>query len=164
MGLVLVRYGEIALKGRNRPMFLRRLRRNIRASLAAYGLQAEVFTPGRRALVHTPDPAAALEPLSRVFGVVSASPVVTVQPDVDAIVTEALLQATTENVGPGRTFRIVARRADKTFPILSPELERQIGAAVVDRLGASVDLSSNADVTIGIEVSGDAAMVFSRKV
>lgn len=164
MGLVLVRYGEIALKGRNRPMFLRRLRRNIRASLAAYGLQAEVYTPGRRALVHTFNPVAALEPLSRVFGVVSASPVVSVEPELNAILTEALLQATRENVGPGRTFRIMARRTDKTFPILSPELERRVGATVVDHLGASVDLSSRADVTIGIEVSADAAMVYSRKV
>lgn len=164
MGLILVRYGEIALKGRNRPMFLRRLRRNIRASLAASGLPAEVFTQGRRAFVHTANPIAALEPLSRVFGVVSASPVVSVEPELDAIVTEAVLQATHEQVGPGRTFRIVARRTDKTFPILSPELERQVGAAVVAGLGASVDLSGRADVTIGIEVSEDAAMVYSKKV
>ncbi|MFO7698500.1 MAG: tRNA uracil 4-sulfurtransferase ThiI [Anaerolineae bacterium] len=164
MGLVLVRYGEIALKGRNRPMFLRRLRRNIRASLAAYGLQGEVFTRGRRAFVHTLDPIAALEPLSRVFGVVSASPVASVEPDLDAILTEALLQATKEGLGPGRTFRIVARRADKTFPILSPELERQVGAAVVARHGATVDLSRKADVTIGIEVCEDTAMVYSRTI
>jgi thiamine biosynthesis protein ThiI len=164
MGLVLVRYGEIALKGRNRPMFLRRLRRNIRASLAAYGLLGEVTTRGRRALVNTPDPVAALEPLSRVFGVVSASPVVCVEPELDAILAEALQQATGEGLGPGRTFRIMARRTDKTFPILSPELERQVGAAVVAQHGATVDLSRKADVTIGIEISQDTAMVYSKTV
>ena len=93
MGLVLVRYGEIALKGRNRPLFLRRLRRNIRATLAACGLQGTVFSSGRRIYIDTPSPWEALDPLSRVFGIVSASPVSSVAPDLAAITAEALEQA-----------------------------------------------------------------------
>jgi thiamine biosynthesis protein ThiI len=162
MGLVLVRYGEIALKGRNRPAFLRRLRRNIRASLAASGLASEVVTAGRRAYVRTADPRAALEPLSRVFGVVSASPVTSVPPALSTIIAEVLLQAADACLGPERTFRVMVRRVDKSFPLLSPDVARQAGAAVVERYGATADLSKEAEVTIGIEITRDSALVFSN--
>ena len=164
MHTVLVRYGEIALKGRNRPAFLRRLRRNIRASLAAHGLEGQVHTRGRRAYVSTYHPHAALEPLSRVFGVVSASPVMSVTPDMDAILAELLSQAQDAGLGASSTFRIKARRADKSFAVLSPEIERLTGSAVVDRFQATVDLSAEASLTIGIEVDCDRAMVYSRTV
>jgi thiamine biosynthesis protein ThiI len=162
MGLVMVRYGEIALKGRNRPAFLRRLRRNIRAALAANGLEGEVVTAGRRAYVRTMDPVSALEPLSRVFGVVSASPVTSVPPALSTIIPEVLVQAADAGLGPGRTFRVMARRTDKTFSHLSPDVERRVGAAVIERYGAAVDLSKQAEVTIGIEIGRDAALVFSK--
>ncbi len=161
MGLVLVRYGEIALKGRNRPFFLRRLRRNIRAALTASGLQGTVYSGGRRIYIDTPFPWEALDPLSRVFGVVSASPVSSVAPDLAAVTAEALEQARHEELGPGRTFRIMARRSDKSFSMLSPQVEEHVGASVVSDTGATVDLSRQAEVSIGIEISSESAMVYS---
>jgi thiamine biosynthesis protein ThiI len=58
-----------------------------------------------------------------------------------------------------RTFRITAQRADKSFPFLSPEVGRQVGAAVVAATGARVDLS-NAQVDIGIEIQPARALIF----
>ena len=78
MGLILLRYGEVAIKGGNRHLFISRLRRNIRDCLAANHLTGEVTSEGQRILVRTEQVEEALAPLSRVFGIVSLSPVVEV--------------------------------------------------------------------------------------
>jgi tRNA uracil 4-sulfurtransferase len=164
MGLVLIRYGEIALKGRNRPAFLRRLEHNIRACLAAHGLEGTVSRSGQRIYVKTPDAQAALDPLSRVFGIVSLSPVISVPREMDAIRAEALRQAEHHSLGLGQSFRVRVRRADKSFPLLSPEVGRLIGASIVERTGAPVDLSRAADVTIGVEIMSDEALVYGQTI
>ena len=119
MNLILLRYGEIGLKGRNRHEFVRRLRRNVRACLKAHGIEGEVVSVGRRVYVRTArfaDPGAAraqeaLEPLSRVFGLVSLSPAREVARDIEAIVSECVRQAKAAGVRPGVSYRVRARRA-----------------------------------------------------
>jgi tRNA uracil 4-sulfurtransferase len=161
MGLILLRYGEVALKGRNRHLWLRRLRRNIRACLEQTGLEGTVQSMGQRVYVDTPTPDAALEPLQRVFGLVSLSPVAVTALDLDAITAEALRQAQEAGLDSSCSFRVQARRANKAFPLNSTQVNWHVGAAVARQFGASVDLSRNADVTIGIEIS-DRAMLFHR--
>ncbi|HOG48452.1 MAG TPA: tRNA 4-thiouridine(8) synthase ThiI, partial [Anaerolineae bacterium] len=85
MGLILLRYGELALKGGNRPVFLRKLRRNVRACLRASGLEGQVESAGSRLFVHTGQVEQAIAPLQRVFGVVSLSPVVETPRDLEAM-------------------------------------------------------------------------------
>jgi len=162
MGLILLRYGEIALKGRNRGVFVRQLRHNIRAALKAHGVRAEVRSVGSRVYARTDDVEAALEPLSRVFGLVSLSPVAEVPREMGAIAEECVRQARAAGVGPNRSFRVRARRSDKTFPHISPEIDRIAGEAVIAATDGRVDLSNNADVTIGVEVGQDAALVYGR--
>ncbi len=161
MGLILLRYGEVALKGRNRHIWLRRLRRNIRACLERTGLEGTVSSAGQRIYVDTPTPEAALEPLRRVFGLVSLSPVTVTALDLEAITAEALHHAEEAGLDPSRSFRIQARRANKAFPLNSPQINQHVGAAMVRRFGASVDLSRDVDITIGIEIT-DRAMLFHR--
>ncbi|NLD73742.1 MAG: tRNA 4-thiouridine(8) synthase ThiI [Chloroflexi bacterium] len=160
MGLILLRYGELALKGKNRVAFLRQLRRNIRACLKENGLTGEVTSAGQRVYVETEQVEEALEPLSRVFGLASLSPVVEVERDIDAIVREAVRQAETAGVRPGVSFRVDARRADKTFPHISPEINRLAGGAIHEALHGDVDLSKAADVTIGVDVRAERAMIY----
>ncbi len=162
MGLILLRYGEIALKGRNRGVFVRQLRHNIRAALKAHGVRAEVRSVGSRVYARTDDVEAALEPLSRVFGLVSLSPVAEVPREMGAIAEECVCQARAAGVGPNRSFRVRARRSDKTFPHISPEIDRIAGEAVIAATDGRVDLSNNADVTIGVEVGQEAALVYGR--
>jgi len=162
MGLILLRYGEIALKGRNRGDFLRQLRRNVRAALKAYGLSGEVRSLGRRVYVRTDDVEAALDPLSRVFGLVSLSPVVEAPRDMEAIAAECVRQARQAGVGPNVSFRVRARRSDKTFAYISPEINRIAGEAIVAATRGRVDLSNAADVTIGVEVGHECALVYGR--
>jgi thiamine biosynthesis protein ThiI len=114
--------------------------------------------------VYTDQVEEALEPLSRVFGLVSLSPVQEVPPNIEAIVESAVEQARGAGLDSRSTFRVRARRSDKSFAYTSPEIDRMAGAAVVEATGAGVDLSREADVTIGVEVRRDKTMVYARVV
>ncbi|MGC9360493.1 MAG: tRNA uracil 4-sulfurtransferase ThiI [Anaerolineae bacterium] len=162
MGLVLLRYGEIALKGRNRPFFLRALRRNVRACLRAHDLKGTVTSRGQRVYVETEHVGEALGPLQRVFGVVSLSPVTSVAQDIDAIVRAGVEEAVAAGVRGGVSYRVQARRADKSFPLISPEINRVVGEAIYQATRGDVDLSRDADVTIGVEVHRDRALIYGR--
>ena len=88
MSLILVRYvGEIGIKGKNRSLFVRRLRRNLRYALKKTEIVGRVWSEGQRIYVEVDDRAldAALHVLSRVFGIASISPVQRVASDLDAI-------------------------------------------------------------------------------
>jgi len=164
MGLIVIRYGEIGLKGKNRPYFVKRLRRNIRDCLKRNDLIGEVRSVGQRVYVQVEDVERAVEKLRDVFGVVSLSPAQEVPADIEAITAEALRVAHEAGLDEGRTFRMKSRRADKTFPLTSPEINRRVGAQVHEVTGAQVDLSNEADLTIGVEVHRDHALLFGQTV
>jgi thiamine biosynthesis protein ThiI len=168
MALLLLRYGEIALKGQNRAYFYRKLRRNVRQCLKANSIDGEVWQEGQRLYLQTGQPEAAVEAVRRVFGLVSLSPVEVVvaenrHPSLEAIGRTAVDVARQAGLGPGRTFRISARRADKSFPLVSPEVERRVGAAVVAATQAPVDLEAP-EVEIGIEIQPGRALVFGETI
>lgn len=163
MGLILVRYGEVALKGNNRGQFIKRLRRNIRDCLKRHGLGGEVRSSRGRIMVETDDVQAAVEGIRKVFGVVSLSPVVEVPSSMDYIKEEALRLAHTLDLSETVTFRVRSRRADKTFPLTSPEIDKEVGACIVLETGARVDLKKP-EFTIGIEVRREATYVYGRVV
>ena len=162
MGLILLRYGELALKGQNRPVFTRRLRHNVRACLRENEIPGQVDVVGSRLFVTTDEVERAIPALQRVFGVVSLSPVLEAPRDMNTMAAQAVRIARAAGVGSGRSFRIQARRGDKSFPLTSPEIDRELGAAVVDATGAPVDLSDAADVTIGVEVSGNRVLLYGQ--
>lgn len=162
MGLILIRYGEIALKGQNRGFFFRKLRRNVRKCLKANGIQGEVWQDGQRIYLRTDDVQAAIEAVSRVAGIVSLSPVREVEADLSAISIEAVRAARAASLGPSRSFRVRARRADKSFPHISPEIERHVGAAIVEATHARVQLKGKVDLEIGVEVQPNQALVFGE--
>ncbi len=162
MGLILIRYGEIGLKGQNRSYFLRRLRRNLRQSLKACDVEGRVWQDGQRLYITTSQVEQATDAGSRVFGVVSLSPVSETRADLDAVTEEATALALRAGLNRSGSFRVSARRADKAFPLISPEIERRVGAEVVAVTGARVDLSRNADMEIGVEIQPGRALVYGQ--
>jgi thiamine biosynthesis protein ThiI len=164
MGLVLIRYGEIALKGQNRTFFFRKLRRNVRKCLKANDIPGTVWQEGQRIYLETDQVEAAVEAVQRVFGIVSLSPVQVVPAEMDTIAVEGVAVAQRTALGPARTFRVRARRSDKSFPYISPEIERRLGEAIVMDTGARVDLSKNAEVEIGVEVQPGRALIFGETI
>lgn len=161
MSSVVVHYGELALKGRNRPWFINTLVRTIRRALQDLDV-VDVRAMIGRVIVRL-GPGASWEEvrdrLARLPGIGNFAHATRVAPDVEEIA-RAVVAAL-----PGRTaksFRITARRADKRFPVPTPDIERAIGSRVQAATGWPVDLS-RPDLTIRIEVlSSDAYFSFER--
>lgn len=127
MATILVRYGEIALKGRNRGQFEQQLHRNLKGALQ--DLEATVIRHHGRFSVNCPDTALqqATMLLSRIFGLVSFSPVYETALDIEAI-KETATGIVKELPAGKKTFKIMARRSNKEFPFSSPELNQILGA------------------------------------
>jgi len=164
VSLIVIRYGEIGLKGKNKGYFVKRLRQSIRDCLKQHDITGEVRSVGQRVYVQVEDVERAGEKLRDVFGVVSLSPAQEVPADIGAIKAEALRVAQRAGLGEKRSFRMQSRRADKAFPLTSLEINRLVGAHVHEASGARVDLSDEADLTIGVEVRRDHALVFGQTV
>jgi thiamine biosynthesis protein ThiI len=159
--VAIVHYAEISLKGDNRPLFLRQLRQNVERALADLGPATVHRFPGRLVvdLEAHPDPAAVRDRIVRVCGVAS----VCLGLRADASL-EAMKQAVASLVD-GRefgSFRISARRAFKTYPRTSVELNRELGAFVLERAHARVDLR-DPELNIHLEVLPGEAFVYTDR-
>ncbi len=147
----LVRYGEIALKGRPvRRRFEERLARNMADCLRRYEIEGTVRRIRGRIVVETPDAREACSQLRRVFGVVSSSPCRTTESRMNSI-EDAALGLASDLLGPAATFAVDTNRGLKAFPLTSPEVNGQIGEQIRKTTGAKVDLV-NPSVTIGIDI------------
>ena len=163
--MIVLRYGELFLKGANRPHFESLLRRNVERALA--GLPgAKLERAQGRLFVHTPEEseAEAAQRLSKVFGFSSLSRAVPVEPDLEKIGAAALKQVEAALASGPRpaTFRVQVKRPDKRFPYPSPEIGRQVGSVIYDATGIAVDLS-NPELTVGVEVGSTRTFVFTGK-
>ncbi|MDR5694092.1 MAG: tRNA uracil 4-sulfurtransferase ThiI [Armatimonadota bacterium] len=162
--LYLVSYGEVALKGGNRPFFLRRLVRNVEEALEGLG-EVQVRERFGRILVHT---GAAeehvLSRLRRVFGVTSVSPAWAVPWDVEEIARAArsLVEEALTRDSPS-TFKVDTRRADKRFPLTSMELNARIGAFLQEQFPHLRVRLEDPDLVISIEIREE-AYLYSRRI
>lgn len=153
---VLAKVGEASLKGRNRRRFLEALRRNLKAALR--GLDARIETGGSVLVIAVSDELAANEVasrLERVFGFAAASVCLRCERDAEVIADVAMLAF--ERVRPA-TFAVRVRRRDKSFPLTSQDLEREIGAAIQQRTALPVDLS-DPGLELRVELDVGAAYV-----
>ena len=161
MNSVVVHYQEIALKGRNRPWFIARLVRNIKTATSDLNVTRVTTKMGRiEVMLGSPD---AWEPvagrLRHVFGIANFSRAALVPLDIDGIA-EAILN----DLGDLRvsTFRVSAKRADKRFPLTSPQIEREVGGRIKEAKGWTVDLD-NPEFTIHVEaLTGEAFYHFGK--
>lgn len=155
-----VHYSEIALKGKNRPLFTKMLRRNIRRSLRGLGDVGVEHISGRFIVKTEADESEVHSRLSRVFGVSWFARATVVEEDLESIRTAVLRSM--DAMAPDRTFRVVARRADKSFPLNSMVLAADLGAALVKKTGAKVDLAEP-DITLHVDVLRGRALVYSQR-
>jgi len=161
MACVVVRYHEIALKGGNRQRFVARLVQNLRDATAGLGVREARSLPGRIVLwcADDADVDAVGARVATTFGVVNYSRAEETALDVEAVRVAAVALA--ERARP-RSFRIATRRANKQFPLTSPELNALLGASVQARTGAAVDLDG-AELTITVEVLPRSVFVSGAK-
>lgn len=156
--LLLVRYGEISLKGRNRKMFEDLLLRNIKNALEGLAIDNIQRTYGRL-YIETADWQGAAERLRKVFGIVSMSPVLKVGLDLEAIKAGAV-QVMTQ--AKPKTFKVETRRPNKDFPMSSPELSQALGGHILRSVpGLSVDVH-NPEMVLNVEVRREAAYIYCQ--
>lgn len=152
--VVLIKYGELSLKGLNRSTFEDILVRNIREKIAPLGLyevkkfqSTMVVTP----LHENPDIDEAVRRISRVFGIAGLSRALVCEKDIDEIKKSACEYL----CGPLRSaasFKVTAKRSDKKFPYTSPEICDKVGGYILSQIkGIKVDVH-NPEVTVTVEV------------
>jgi len=131
--MVLVRYGEIILKGYNRPVFEDALVKNIRKAIKDEGdvnitrAQATIYI---EPLGSEEQADAIVEKLKKVFGIVSIVVAYKTEKSIDAAVEE--IKSKFESVLRGaKTFKVEAKRADKKFPLKSPEICAEVGGRLL---------------------------------
>ncbi|MGH9313634.1 MAG: tRNA uracil 4-sulfurtransferase ThiI [Vicinamibacterales bacterium] len=162
MKSVIVHYQEIALKGRNRPWFVARLVRNLRDATADLDVTAVRALMGRLEVVLGPGVEwdVIQERLSHVFGVGNFARAGRTGIDVDQIARAILADLPPDDV---TSFRVSARRADKRYPLTSPQIEREVGGRIKLARGWRVDLEQPA-LTIHVEMlSGEAFYFFGKE-
>ena len=163
--IILLKYGEISLKGLNRPMFEKQLLANVAKALAPLGkfsIRKSQSTVYVEPLGDDIDMQAATERLSKVFGIVNICPAAKCQKTIEDI-ERTTLECLSQIDLNGKTFKVEAKREDKQFPMNSPQLCRHMGAVILKNTeGLSVDVH-NPDILVQIEIRKE-AFIFTQKV
>jgi thiamine biosynthesis protein ThiI len=139
MNAIVVHYKELALKGRNRPWFVKILVQNLRVALGDLEVRSIRSSMGRIEIELDPSTSwdAARDRIRRVFGIANFSFAGRGPHDF-----EALAAAILEDLGDRHveSFRVSATRADKRLPFTSPQVEREVGGLIKEARGWRVDL------------------------
>lgn len=155
--LVLVRYGEIILKGLNRPVFEDLLVKNIRQALKdecdlkIHKAQATIYIePSDDSCTES-----IVEKLKKVFGIVSIVVAYPAEKDMDDIEKQIIVNLAPE-LKNAKTFKVIAKRADKKFHMTSPEICEEIGGRILDAFpNLSVDVK-NPEINVYVEIREEA--------
>jgi len=163
--LILLKYGEIALKGLNKPLFEGKLLNNIKSRLEKIGkfsvrkAQSTVYV---EPLEDGIDMEEAVESLTQVFGIVNICPVRKCAKDMESIAKTAI-ECINDMRTTEKTFKVEAKREDKKFPLNSPQICMELGGMILEKIhDISVDVHKP-DITVNVEVRQE-AFVYTRKI
>lgn len=159
---ILVRYGELTLKGGNRKTFVSQLRSNVKRALMP--LKGYEVKANRDRMYIQLEPEADIEEMmariSKVFGVHSISPVLKIEKSMDAVYEHARLFA--QNYEAGDSFKIEVKRSDKNFEYETFAIQRMVGGEVLkSNPSLHVDVRQP-DHEIKVEVRLDAIYMYDR--
>ncbi|MXZ11705.1 MAG: tRNA 4-thiouridine(8) synthase ThiI [Gemmatimonadetes bacterium] len=159
---ILIHYHEIGLKGKNRGKFERRLMTNINRALKDVPCGKLERLSGRMMLALTSESPIDVirERLSTVFGIANFSEAVVAKRNIEAIRETAWTLAQKTDF---QSFKIVTRRGDKTFPINSDQINRDVGKHIQTLSGARV-LMDNPDLTCFIEIAPQRIFIYAEKI
>lgn len=161
---ILIRYGELSTKGRNKKDFINRLRENIRYSFSDIG-PLKIRAERDRMFIPIEDGGKyeqLMKRLPEVFGIQSFSPVASCSKDLEDMKALALAIMEQYRDAGNMTFKVEVRRTDKTFPLDSHALQREMGGTILPQFdNISVNVR-NPDVSLRIEVREDAVYMMAQ--
>lgn len=159
--ILLAKYGEIILKGGNRPRFESILMNNIvnavrnvakvKARLSQATIYVEVLEDGKTDLV--------LDRMSKIFGIVSVTKAAVCDKDMQSVKLTAK-EYLKDDLTPGKKFKVETRRSDKSFPLNSIDISRDVGGYLHDEYPELVVDVHEPDVTVKVEIRERAAYVY----
>ena len=160
--IILIKYGEIILKGLNRGAFERMLLTNIRHALSGYRFKLHLKQATIYLEPENPEELDELmEKVGKVFGIIWIIPCLVCEKDIDRMCEVAFESA--ESLVEGHTFKIESKRADKTFPLTSQEISRQVGGYVLSHAHHTKVDVHHPDTTIYVEVREEHAYIYSER-
>ncbi|MDT2601512.1 tRNA 4-thiouridine(8) synthase ThiI [Enterococcus hulanensis] len=154
---IMVRYGELSTKGKNRRSFIMRLAQNVRGALAEFpDLKIHADRDRMHILLNGEDSRLVLPKLKKVFGIQNFSPSIRVEKSLDAL--KQMAQQIMKEVYTGReTFKITAKRSDHHFELDSQELQQFLGDAVMDVCPDIQAQMKRPDINLRVEIRRDGA-------
>ena len=162
--VILLKYGEITLKGLNKVGFEDVLLKNIRRRLKSLGKFK--FTRAQSTLYIIPEEGQELDDVlsivKKVFGVAAICRAAVAEKDF-ADISAKTLEYLSDKLAGAKTFRVSAKRADKSFPMKSPEICTELGGVILDKFpNLSVNLTEP-DVNVTVEVRDTNAYIHAGK-
>lgn len=154
---IMVRYGELSTKGKNRKTFIMQLAQNVKRALADFpALKIHADRDRMHILLNGEDSEEVIPKLSKVFGIQNFSPSIRIEkemPPIRAMVQEVVREVYT----PGKTFKITAKRSDHSFELDSNGLNQELGGAVIEAIPEIQVQMKKPDINLRIEIRKDAA-------
>ena len=156
---IMVRFGELSTKGKNKSSFIRVLYENIKHALKDFpSLEIESRYDHIYVFLNDEDYMRVIERLQDVGGIHAMSLVSRLDKDIEVIKNAALELVKQES---GKTFKVNAKRGDKKFPLHSDEIVRAVAPVILRNTELKVDVH-NPDISVNIEIREEAAYIFTR--
>ncbi|OFI48710.1 tRNA 4-thiouridine(8) synthase ThiI [Floricoccus tropicus] len=153
---IMVRYGELSTKGKNRGKFIGRLARNIKQVLVDMPeLSVDAQRDRTHIILNGADYEVVAERLTKVFGIQNFSPSIKVEKNMDAI-RAAVVELMNDVYTAGMTFKITAKRSDHDFELDSTELNQDLGGLVFDNIAHAKVQMKAPDLNLRVEIRPDA--------
>ncbi|MGX8834423.1 tRNA uracil 4-sulfurtransferase ThiI [Amedibacillus sp. YH-ame6] len=158
---ILVRFGELSTKGKNKKDFIKRLLTNMKNALREFEALTYERTHDRMyIMLNGEDPKKVSEPLAKVFGISSFSFAIQVPSDIEEIKKTALMVAKETS---GDTFKIESRRSYKLFPMISDEINRELAGEILRNTEWKVNVKTP-DLRIQVELHEDHTYIMTNKI
>ncbi|GAA0135919.1 tRNA 4-thiouridine(8) synthase ThiI [Paenibacillus sp. YSY-4.3] len=163
--MLLLRFGEITVKGRNRSRFEKAALAHVQDLLQAYPATEIKKEYGRIYVILNGEPAAPIiEVLKNVFGVTSISPVKVAASEIDEIINQAISFIESMDISKETTFKVNARRVWKQFPVSSQEMNQVISSPILKSCSYLKVNVRNPEIELRIEVREQGTYLFSEVV
>ena len=161
---IMVRYGELSTKGKNKKYFINKLSRNVRNALYEF---AEVKVNANRDRMHIKlngsDSELVLDRLRPIFGIQTFSPVLRIDQDMD-LMKKAVVEMIEKQYKPGVSFKINTRRSDHDFEYDTNESNQMLGAAVFEKYPEINVQMKDPDITVRVEIRDNGVFISTETI